>query len=112
MFDLTVAAPDGRVVQRVELSERPIRIGRADDCDVRLGDARVSRHHAEVRPLDDAWVFRDLGSTHGSFVQGQRVRELTVAPGLEVRIGPAVLRFDSLAARIGAELDALLPDED
>lgn len=113
MFDLTVATADGHVVQRIELSPaRPLRIGRATDCDIRVSDPHVSRHHIEIKPLGNgAWVVRDLDSTHGSFVQGQRFKELSVSSGLEVKIGPATLRFQSVLDRIGAELNAMLPDE-
>lgn len=114
MFDLTVATSDGRVVQRVELdAARAIRVGRATDCDIRVSDPQVSRHHVEIKPMGDgAWLIRDLGSTHGSFVKGQRFRELTVSGGLEVKIGPATLRFESMLERIGAELNDLIPDDD
>jgi hypothetical protein len=46
------------------------RIGRAPDCDLRLEHASVSRHHAELRGGDDAWVLRDLDSKNGSFIDG------------------------------------------
>jgi len=113
MFDLTVATPDGKVLQHIELVEgRRVRIGRSPDNDVRLVDPKVSRQHAEIKPIGDRWVIRDLDSTHGCFVQGQRIRELSVAPGLEVRIGPAVVRFTSTTERLAAEIAASLPDDE
>jgi len=114
MFELTIAAPDGHVVRRIELSgQRRIKIGRSRECDIQLPIPAVSRKHAEIEPLDEGtWVIRDLDSTHGCLVKGERIRELTITPGLEVHIGPAVLKFDDLATRIGAELDRIITEDD
>ncbi|MBM4085066.1 MAG: FHA domain-containing protein [Planctomycetes bacterium] len=62
-------------------------IGRADGCDVRLPDAKASRHHAEILWGADGYVIRDLGSRNGVFVNGQRVQESSLRPGDEVEIG-------------------------
>jgi predicted component of type VI protein secretion system len=109
-----IAGPDGGVLHHAELQgDRAVTIGRAPDCSIRVEDPKVSRHHVELKPLsgERGWVLRDMGSTHGCIVQGQRVRELVIRPGLEVKIGAAVLRFASAADRISAELNASLPDE-
>ena len=113
MFDLTVASQDGKVLQHVELVEgRRVRIGRSPDHDVRIPDPKVSRQHAEIKPFGDRWVIRDLDSTHGCYVQGQRIRELAISPGLEVRIGGALFRFSATNDRLAAEIAASIPDED
>ncbi len=112
MFELTILTKDGRELKRYELSgTRPIKVGRAIDCDIKIGVAQVSRRHAKIEQVDeDEWVFTDLDSTHGSFVKGERIKEAVIEAGLEVMIGPAVLRFENLAHRIGAELNAMLDD--
>lgn len=47
-------------------------VGRSRDCDIVLGDANVSRHHAELRPDDrGGWTVADLGSTNGVRVNGR-----------------------------------------
>lgn len=106
MFELTILTKSGRELKRYELTgEKPIKIGRALDCDIKIGVPEVSRRHARVEQVDeDEWRFTDLESTHGSYVEGKRVNDVVVTSGLEVVIGPAVLRFENLAARIGAEL--------
>jgi hypothetical protein len=48
-------------------------LGRSRDCDVRVDDPNVSRHHAEVRPSGGAWTLNDLGSTNGVKVNDRRV---------------------------------------
>lgn len=115
MFEVSIQSTDGTVLKRLELSgNRPVRIGRSKGCDIRIPIPSISRLHAEIVPLDDSreWVIRDLGSTHGVRIKGSPITEATITPGMEVQLGPIILRFDSLTKRIGAELDALLSDAD
>lgn len=114
MLEVSIVDKSGNVLQRVELTgARPIKIGRGLDCEVRIAAATVSRQHAELRPAkgEGGWVLRDLNSTHGVFVDGKRVSSLECEEGVEVNIGPATLRFDDLAERIGQEMDAEIGDE-
>ncbi len=48
-------------------------IGRSRECDIVLGDANVSRRHAEIRPIGSGWAIADLGSTNGVRVNGVAV---------------------------------------
>jgi len=74
-------------------------IGRAEDCDLRIRHASISRHHCSVeRDEDGDWVLRDLGSTLGTVIDGARVSEAAVHHGLVARIGPAVLTFLTVPA--------------
>jgi transcriptional regulator of acetoin/glycerol metabolism len=68
-------------------------VGRASDADVRLDDSSVSRRHARVQALDDGLLVTDLGSSHGTYVEGKRVAaEPVVAPwGAIVRTGCSLL---------------------
>jgi len=50
-----------------------IRVGRLAQFEMMLDDASVSRRHAEVRRTEDGWVVKDLESTNGSYVNGNRV---------------------------------------
>jgi hypothetical protein len=72
-------------------------IGRSRDCDVAVEDANVSRHHAEVRPSGGSWIVRDLGSTNGIKVNGQRVdpsRPQSLRAGDVIELGTSKLTFD------------------
>jgi pSer/pThr/pTyr-binding forkhead associated (FHA) protein len=74
-----------------------VRIGRGWDCDVALADPRVSQHHCELRCDGDDWVIVDLGSRNGVFVNGRRVRGLTVlSDGDEIGIGSSTFRFKAV----------------
>jgi hypothetical protein len=59
-----------------------VTVGRSHACDVVVGEATVSRFHAELRHGEnDAWIVRDLDSTNGTWLNGARVREARVSGG-------------------------------
>jgi hypothetical protein len=68
-------------------------LGRGTDCDLRLVDPGVSRHHAELRVEDGEVVLVDLGSTNGTFVNGQPVRRVVLTDGTQVTLGRTTLVF-------------------
>ena len=80
--------------KRTVLSGSRALIGRSRDCDVTLEDPNVSRRHAELRNEDGRWIVTDLGSTNGIKVNGQRVHDAALAPGDEISLGLARLRFE------------------
>ncbi len=72
-------------------------IGRSRECDIVLGDANVSRRHAEIRPAGDGWTITDLGSTNGIRVDGRAVgagRPQPLAPGARVDVGTVDATFE------------------
>jgi soluble lytic murein transglycosylase-like protein/uncharacterized membrane protein YqjE len=74
-----------------ELREPITRIGRAADNDIVLTGADatvVSAHHAEVCRGDGGWLLRDLGSTNGTYVNGERGEQAALTPGAIVQLGP------------------------
>ncbi|MER7247698.1 FHA domain-containing protein [Kribbella sp. NPDC000426] len=65
-----------------------VRIGRAAGATLRMPDESVSRHHAELRYVDDGWMLRDLGSMNGTTVNGLRITTtVRVRPGDRVSFG-------------------------
>jgi transcriptional regulator with GAF, ATPase, and Fis domain len=64
-----------------------LRIGKAADNDLVLTDDTVSRHHCELTRAADGVHVRDLGSTNGTKVQGTRVSEAVVQPGVVLKVG-------------------------
>ena len=82
---LSSVIPGHRVRFAVQ-GERKV-IGRAPECEVRLDFADVSRRHAELFHEGSALILRDLGSTNGIQLDGQRVRNATLTDGSVVRIG-------------------------
>lgn len=63
-------------------------IGRGTDCDLRVSDVDVSRHHCLVRVRGQEAILSDLGSSNGTYVNGQRVlSQITLRSGDEIRLG-------------------------
>jgi hypothetical protein len=66
-------------------------LGRGDDADVVLDDPGISRRHAEIRVTTDGphlvATLHDLGSTNGTFVDGERARVLHLADGSAITLG-------------------------
>jgi pSer/pThr/pTyr-binding forkhead associated (FHA) protein len=63
-------------------------IGRGADCDLRLNAVAISRHHCLMRLRGDDVVVLDLGSSNGTFVNGQRVRsQATLHDGDQLSVG-------------------------
>ncbi len=93
---LLIRLPDGRV-QRFS---KPFHIGRDPDCDVQVQDVHVSRRHALVSVARGRWSIRDLQSSNGLLVDGQRVEVAAIEDGLTVILGadgPSVEIYPELA---------------
>ena len=69
-------------------------VGRHPACDTRLDSLRVSRHHCCMTPEGGAVVVRDLGSTNGIRINGQRVEIGRLRPGDELSIAHIRYRLE------------------
>lgn len=69
-------------------------LGRGTDADIRVEDPGVSRQHCEIVVGNPATV-RDLTSTNGTFVNGQRVEECALEDGAVVKIGGTAFTYRS-----------------
>jgi Protein of unknown function (DUF3662)/Inner membrane component of T3SS, cytoplasmic domain len=92
---LVLAGPGGGMGagSTYELQTPVTLLGRGTDCDLRLVDPGVSRHHAELRVEDDQVVLVDLGSTNGTLVNGQPVRRVALTDGTNVTLGRTSMIF-------------------
>lgn len=69
-------------------------IGRAIDNDLVLRDERVSRHHGRIAGRRGTLLYTDLGSTNGTEVNGERVREVVLGAGDLIRVGASTLEVE------------------
>lgn len=72
------------------LPEGTTKIGRKEDCGIRIPLSEVSRHHAEIILDEEGAVLRDAGGANGTFLNNRRIKEEDLEPGDQIRIGPVV----------------------
>src|SRR5262245_512569 len=85
-----MVSSDGKS-REISLERLPATLGRGDECKVRIPVASVSRKHCELSvDDDDELVIKDLKSSNGTYVNGERVRSRELVPGDLVAVGPVV----------------------
>ncbi len=103
--------------RQFEVTDPPAWIGRGTTNEVRILDTEVSRSHALiVRTEQGEWLIRDAGSSNGTFVNGQPIKEQQLLNGDQVQVGRSILLFrestTSLPKRRVAEQINLLRKEE
>ncbi len=85
--------------QRLQVRTPIVNIGRAEYNDLVVPDESVSTQHAKLQRREGVWILVDLGSTNGTFADGEKVSgEAALAPGALVRVGDIQLVFETTEA--------------
>jgi C4-dicarboxylate-specific signal transduction histidine kinase len=79
--------------KRFDLSAPVIGVGRDTGNAIRLHDTEVSRRHAEFRQVNGTTWLTDLGSSNGTYVNNQPVREAALQPGDHITVGQTILVY-------------------
>ena len=87
----TILHPGGRVF----VGPQGATVGRAEDNDLTIASDMASRHHARVYPAADGYRLADLGSSNGTYLNGERFhhQERLLRNGDTVQVGGETLRF-------------------
>src|ERR1700690_1828960 len=73
-------------------TDKQILVGRSSDLDMVLVEDMVSRKHARIAmQADQIWI-EDLGSTNGTFVNGEKIKRARLKEGDRVLIGTSILK--------------------
>ncbi len=88
-------------------------LGRAEECQVQVVDARCSRQHALITAEEGGWFLEDLGSSNGTEVNGRRVSKVELRNGDTITVGDCELVFvlDQVgpAADVASPMDESVP---
>jgi len=88
-----------RVVQGPEpgkgyqITETPLTIGRDQLCSISINDSRMSRQHGAVYYLAPDFYVKDLVSTNGVFVNGNKIKHCQLSNGDRIQLGGTVFEF-------------------
>jgi pSer/pThr/pTyr-binding forkhead associated (FHA) protein len=89
--------------RRLPIKVPVVNIGRGDYNDVVILDASVSTMHAKLQRREAIWILTDLGSTNGTYVEGERLTgETALTPGTTLRFGDVMVLFEPLDEHVPA----------
>lgn len=101
----------GKPAQRVVLHRLPFTIGRSSEADHTVYSQQVSSFHAEIVAAGEGFSVRDLGSTNGTFVNGDKVDEAPLKPGDILHVAHEELRFGIGRTRSAPEVTLTSVDD-
>lgn len=93
-----VVLSDGQAGKSCEITAEKVTIGRVEENSFQIPEASVSSHHCEVFLRGNDVVVKDLNSTNGSFINGEKIAEAVLKPGQTLRLGQIDLKLDTPAA--------------
>jgi pSer/pThr/pTyr-binding forkhead associated (FHA) protein len=78
-----------------ELKAEKTTVGRVEDNSFQIAEPSVSSHHCEVMLRGNDIVVKDLNSTNGTFINGEKVTESALKPGQILRLGQIEMRLET-----------------
>jgi hypothetical protein len=84
-------------------NNKEIVVGRSSELDMVLVEDMVSRRHAKITVTGDQIFIQDLGSTNGTFVNGEKIKRARLQEGDRILIGTSIIKL--VAADGGAAAD-------
>jgi pSer/pThr/pTyr-binding forkhead associated (FHA) protein len=91
---------EGMKNQTLELRLGVNQIGRSPESDFPINHPTVSVNHCQIVLSNDGVMIRDCGSTNGTFVNGDQVREAWLLPGQTVNLGDVELFVESTEVNV------------
>src|SRR5256712_14002640 len=90
-----VLLSEGLTGRTYELKVDRTTVGRVEDNTFQIPETSVSSHHAEILLKGSDVVIKDLNSTNGTFINGERVTEAVLKPGQILRLGMIEMRLET-----------------
>jgi ABC-type multidrug transport system ATPase subunit/pSer/pThr/pTyr-binding forkhead associated (FHA) protein len=113
-YNLTITVGPNRGTTYPLTPAQPVTIGRDASCDLTIEDVMISRQHARIRFQGQHYFVEDLGSSNGTFINGNRLgpNPVPLSNGDQIQLGSAaVLVFEAQVSpeaptRIGSAISA------
>jgi len=102
-----VLLSEGYTGRTYELKADKTTVGRVSDNAFEIPEASVSSHHAEILLRGTEVLVRDLNSTNGTFINGERVTEAVLKSGQILRLGTIEMRLETGAPAAAKPKQAL-----
>lgn len=90
-----VVLSEGFTGRTFDLKVEKTTIGRLEDNAIQIAEPSVSSHHCEIILRGSDVVVKDLASTNGTFISGERVTESGLKPGQILRLGQIEIRLET-----------------
>ncbi len=90
-----VLLSEGYTGRTFDIKVEQTTVGRTSDNAIEIPDGSVSSHHGEFLLRGQEVLFRDLGSTNGSWLGNDKISEVTLKHGQVLRLGQIEMRFES-----------------
>jgi hypothetical protein len=101
-----VLLSEGLTGKTFELKPELTTVGRLPDNALQIPEASVSSHHCEIQMRGNDLFVRDLDSTNGTFINGEKIKEGVVKPGQILRLGMVDMRLETGDAQAAASAAA------
>jgi MoxR-like ATPase len=94
-----------------EISGGRLIVGRGEECEVRINEGSISRHHAALECLDGVWFVEDLESANGVFIKGEQISRTEVSGRTTIQFGSIGTIFDAADNRDSLSITAAAATE-
>ena len=114
-MDVSVVMKKEKRTQHFDIDSDIVTIGRSPENDIQICDKYISREHLRIRQKGDRYFVRDLGSEHGTFVNGIQIPlgvNIEVAKGTAIITGMSVICLgEGDSGNVFAFLESIGPGE-
>src|SRR6188474_3163037 len=90
-----VLLTEGFAGRTYELNVEKTTVGRVEDNAFQIAEPSVSSHHAEIILRGSDVVIKDLNSTNGTYINGEKISESVLKPGQTLKLGQVEIRLET-----------------
>jgi pSer/pThr/pTyr-binding forkhead associated (FHA) protein len=92
----------GRELDKFLIGQGKVLIGRSPQCDIKIDNQAISRQHASIEFSEEGYVLADVGSSNGTFLNGERIKApALLKPGDVIGLAKFELQFqDDVRSKI------------